>query len=75
MNLEVIPANKIDLNINLIEVTTDLPKSERIDRFLAGQLPNVSRSRIQTLIDQVYVTFNDALCNNKKNLIKAGDRI
>jgi 23S rRNA pseudouridine1911/1915/1917 synthase len=75
MNLEVIPANKIDLNINLIEVTTDLPKSERIDRFLAGQLPNVSRSRIQTLIDQGYVTVNDALCNNKKNLIKAGDRI
>ncbi len=72
MNLETItPAD----NIILIEVAADLPKSERIDRFLAHQLTDLSRSRIQVLIDDGYVTVNDVICNNKKNLIKAGDRI
>ena len=72
MNLETItPAD----NIILIEVAVDLPKSERIDRFLAHQLTDLSRSRIQVLIDDGYVTVNDVICNNKKDLIKAGDRI
>jgi len=72
MDLEIIsPAN----NISLIEVSIDLVKSERIDRFLAHQLTDLSRSRIQALIDEGYVTVNDVLCNNKKDLIKAGDRI
>jgi 23S rRNA pseudouridine1911/1915/1917 synthase len=62
-------------SINLIEVATDLPKPERIDRFLAQHLTDLSRSRIQTLIDEGYVTVNDILCNNKKDLIKAGDLI
>jgi 23S rRNA pseudouridine1911/1915/1917 synthase len=75
MDLEIIStANKVN-NINLIEVATDLAKSERIDRFLARQLIDLSRSRIQTLIDEGYVTVNDVLCNNKKDLIKIGDRI
>ena len=73
MNLEIIPtANN---NTNLIEVGTDLIKSERIDRFLAHHLAELSRSRVQTLIDEGHVTVNDVLCNNKKDLIKAGDRI
>ena len=80
MNLEVIATVdninlNINSNINLIEVGTDLSKSERIDRFLANHLPDLSRSRIQTLIDEGYVTVNDALCHNKKDLVKAGDRI
>ena len=62
-------------NTNLIEVAADLAKSERIDRFLAHHLPDLSRSRIQILIDEGYVTVNDVICNNKKDLIKAGDRI
>ncbi len=62
-------------NTNLIEVAADLAKSERIDRFLAEQITDLSRSRIQTLIDEGYVTVNGTLCNNKKDLIKAGDRI
>ena len=62
-------------NTNLIEVAADLAKSERIDRFLAHHLSDLSRSRIQILIDEGYVTVNDVICNNKKDLIKAGDRI
>jgi 23S rRNA pseudouridine1911/1915/1917 synthase len=72
MNLE---PTHIENNINLIEVSLDLAKSERIDRFLAQQLGDLSRSRIQALIEEGYVTVNNALCNNKKDLIKAGDRI
>ena len=72
MNLETITSAD---NIILIEVAADLPKSERIDRFLAHQLNDLSRSRIQVLIDDGYVTVNDVICNNKKDLIKAGDRI
>ena len=72
MNLETITSAD---NIILIEVAADLAKSERIDRFLAHQLTDLSRSRIQVLIDDGYVTVNDVICNNKKDLIKAGDRI
>ncbi|MBD2189443.1 RluA family pseudouridine synthase [Pseudanabaena mucicola] len=65
----------IQNNTNLIEVAADLPQPERIDRFLAQHLTDLSRSRIQILIDEGYVTVNDVLCHNKKDLIKAGDRI
>jgi 23S rRNA pseudouridine1911/1915/1917 synthase len=72
MDLEIISTAN---NVNLIEVGTDLAKSERIDRFLACSLVDLSRSRIQVLIDEGYVTVNDVICNSKKDLIKAGDRI
>ena len=72
MNLQTITSAN---NITLIEVVADLAKSERIDRFLAHQLTDLSRSRIQVLIDDGYVTVNDVICNNKKDLIKAGDLI
>ena len=72
MNLQTITSAN---NMVLIEVAADLAKSERIDRFLAHQLIDLSRSRIQVLIDDGYVTVNDVICNNKKDLIKAGDRI
>ena len=58
-----------------VEVTPDIAKPERIDRFLAEHCPDLSRSRIQALIEQGYVTVNDIACDNKKDLIKTGDRI
>ena len=72
INLEISP---IESSNNLIEVIADLDTPERIDRFLSERLTDLSRSRIQTLIDEGYVTVNDVLCKNKKNLIKTGDRI
>ena len=65
----------LENNINLIEVGADVMPHDRIDRFLAQHLSDLSRSRIQSLIDEGYVTVNDVLCNNKKDLIKAGDLI
>ncbi|MEI6331395.1 MAG: RluA family pseudouridine synthase [Pseudanabaena sp. ELA645] len=72
INIEISP---IESSNNLIEVIAELDTPERIDRFLAERLTELSRSRIQTLIDEGYVTVNDVICSNKKNLIKAGDRI
>lgn len=63
INLEISP---IESSNNLIEVIADLDTPERIDRFLAERLTDLSRSRIQTLIDEGYVIVNDVLCNNKK---------
>ena len=74
MNLEIITTTNNISSIE-IEVSANLANPERIDRFLAHHLTDLSRSRIQTLIDQGYVTVNDVLCNNKKDLIKTGDRI
>lgn len=62
-------------HLNLIEVPAHLEKSQRIDLFLSQHLNELSRSRIQSLIDEGYVTINGILCDNKKNLIKAGDLI
>jgi len=68
-------ATKSAPNINFIEVPADFTAPERIDRFLAGQLSDLSRSRIQSLIEEGHVTVNAILCSNKKDLIKAGDRL
>jgi 23S rRNA pseudouridine1911/1915/1917 synthase len=62
-------------NINFIEVPADFAETERIDRFLSGQLVDLSRSRIQSLIEEGHVTVNAITCNNKKDPIKAGDRL
>jgi len=49
--------------------------SARIDRYLAEELPDLSRSRIQQLIEQGKVQVNGKVCTSKKINLKAGDRI
>ncbi|MBD2448146.1 RluA family pseudouridine synthase [Nostoc sp. FACHB-152] len=49
--------------------------SERLDRYLAEELPDISRSRIQQLIEQGNVQVNGKVCISKKVNVKAGDRI
>ncbi|MFQ3679612.1 MAG: RluA family pseudouridine synthase [Pseudanabaenaceae cyanobacterium] len=48
---------------------------ERLDRFLAAQLPDWSRSRLQKLIAQGHVTRNDRPCSEKNVALKPGDRV
>ena len=48
---------------------------DRIDRYLAQQLPNLSRSRIQQLIEQGNVQVNGTVCTSKKITVQSGDRI
>lgn len=48
---------------------------ERIDRYLSEHLPDLSRSRIQQLIEQGQVQVNDKICTSKKTTVQSGDRI
>ncbi|KZL48012.1 RluA family pseudouridine synthase [Nodularia spumigena] len=48
---------------------------ERLDRYLSENLPNLSRSRIQQLIEQGNVHLNEQICTTKKITVKTGDRI
>ncbi|HIK06216.1 MAG TPA: RluA family pseudouridine synthase [Trichormus sp. M33_DOE_039] len=49
--------------------------SARLDRYLAEELPDLSRSRIQQLIEQSKVQINGNVCTSKKINVKVGDRI
>ncbi|HKS31318.1 MAG TPA: RluA family pseudouridine synthase [Chthoniobacterales bacterium] len=46
----------------------------RLDRFLAKTAPEFSRSRIQTLIRQGYITVN-GVTPRPRDMVRAGDRI
>ncbi|MEH2409937.1 RluA family pseudouridine synthase [Nostoc sp.] len=50
-------------------------KGDRLDRYLSQELPDLSRSRIQQLIEQGNVQLNDKVCTSKKINVKVGDRI
>jgi 23S rRNA pseudouridine1911/1915/1917 synthase len=49
--------------------------SERFDRYLSQELTDLSRSRIQQLIEQGNVQLNGHVCTSKKINLKIGDRI
>nr|WP_199306879.1 RluA family pseudouridine synthase [Anabaena sphaerica] len=46
-----------------------------MDRYLSAEIPDLSRSRVQQLIEQGHVQLNDQVCTSKKINLKAGDRI
>ncbi|MCP6757291.1 MAG: RluA family pseudouridine synthase [Fischerella sp. CENA71] len=48
---------------------------ERLDRYLTEQLTDLSRSRIQQLIEQGQVQLNSKVCTSKKTTVRLGDRI
>ncbi len=52
-----------------------LTSGERLDRYLSQELPDISRSRIQQLIEQDNVCLNGKVCTSKKISVKVGDRI
>jgi 23S rRNA pseudouridine1911/1915/1917 synthase len=49
--------------------------SDRLDRWLAAQLPNISRARIQKLIDSGHVQLNNQVCHRKKTKVATGDSL
>jgi 23S rRNA pseudouridine1911/1915/1917 synthase len=53
-----------------VEETTD-----RLDRYLADELADLSRSRVQKLIEQGLVQVNGKVCVSKKAEVREGDRI
>lgn len=50
-------------------------KADRIDLYLSQHLSDLSRSRIQQLIEQEQVQVNDKICTSKKVTVQSGDRI
>lgn len=48
---------------------------QRLDRFLADQCPDLSRSRVQQLISQGQVQVNQQICTIKKQTLQRGDRL
>ena len=58
--------------INNIQVTEN---NDRLDRYLSQELSDLSRSRIQQLIEQGHVQVNEKICTSKKINLKTGDRI
>jgi 23S rRNA pseudouridine1911/1915/1917 synthase len=53
----------------------ELDAAPRLDRWLAERLPNLSRARIQKLVEQGHVWLNGELCQRKKQVVQVGDRI
>ncbi|RCJ14562.1 pseudouridine synthase [Nostoc sp. ATCC 43529] len=47
----------------------------RLDRYLSQELPDLSRSRIQQLIEEGNVQLNGKICTSKKINVRVGDRI
>jgi 23S rRNA pseudouridine1911/1915/1917 synthase len=47
----------------------------RLDRYLAEQLVDISRSRLQNLIEQGQIQVNGQVCTSKKAIVQVGDRI
>lgn len=52
-----------------------LVQNDRLDRYLAQNLPDISRSRIQQLIEQQQVQVNGKVCTSKKVIVQIGDRL
>lgn len=50
-------------------------KTERLDRYLSSEIPDLSRSRVQKLIEEGHVLLNDKICTSKKINLTVGDRI
>jgi 23S rRNA pseudouridine1911/1915/1917 synthase len=57
-----------------IELYVEEP-DDRLDRYLADQLPDISRSRIQKLIEQGHIRINGAVCMSKKAGVQEDDRL
>ncbi|MEY2983760.1 MAG: hypothetical protein RLZZ568_377 [Cyanobacteriota bacterium] len=50
-------------------------QGDRLDRWLATQLPELSRSHCQKLIAAGQVHCNGEICQNKKRVLQIGDRL
>ncbi len=67
--------SSIFIQVEDIGNPTESKLTQRLDLWLANELPDLSRSRIQNLISQGNVTLNESICKSKKENVKNGDRI
>jgi len=71
----VISQISYNLKVNTSKEFAKKFQRERLDRYLAQQLTNLSRSRIQQLIEQGNVQLNNTVCISKKATVQPGDTI
>jgi 23S rRNA pseudouridine1911/1915/1917 synthase len=64
-----------DSDGDVIELTVETDNSVRIDRWLAEQCGDLSRSRIQTLIEQAALWVNGQPCRHKNTIVARGDQV
>jgi 23S rRNA pseudouridine1911/1915/1917 synthase len=67
--------SQMDLQVEGTSDFLEERQHERLDIWLANQLPDLSRSRLQKLISQGCVQINDQICLSKDTKVKLGDRI
>ncbi|MFM7545888.1 MAG: RluA family pseudouridine synthase [Synechococcales cyanobacterium] len=48
---------------------------QRVDKFVADRCPQLSRSRLQRLIEQGTILINHVVCTSKKTMVQPGDGI
>ncbi len=58
-----------------LELQNNSQSPNRLDRWLSSQLSDLSRSRLQKLIEDGNVSVNDSVCRSKKFKLGFGDRI
>ncbi|MEO1673232.1 MAG: S4 domain-containing protein, partial [Cyanobacteria bacterium J06631_2] len=49
--------------------------AKRLDGWLAAQLPDISRSRVQKLIENGHIRLNNKICQSKKIKLSLGDHL
>jgi len=64
----------------MTEVTLEIPYpgqagADRLDRWLAQQYPELSRARLQRLIEAGQVWLNGMICQEKQHKLQTGDQI
>ena len=62
------------VNPTQIDLQVD-DRGDRLDLWLSTQLPDISRSRLQKLIEEGNVELNGSVCNSKKIKVQKGDRL
>lgn len=66
---------KIDPSLALTFEVTEAQDGERLDRFLASQVSDISRSRLKALIQEGAVTLDGAVSPNASRKVRAGQEI
>ncbi len=59
----------------LLILVEETSQNNRLDVWLSQEISDLSRSRLQSLIEKGHVTINDQICQSKKELVKKGDRV
>jgi 23S rRNA pseudouridine1911/1915/1917 synthase len=64
-----------DESTEILTLQVETATAERLDRWVADHIPDLSRSRIQKLIEQGALSLNGQVCCHKKATVSLGDEI